>query len=239
MGGIPTNYHGEVLNPTASEPDRVVPGLFAAGESAAASVHGANRLGANSLLDIVVFGRASAIRIADIMKPNGPKVHLKDETLGEESIAHVDNLLNRKGSVWTAEVRSEMQDVMQGHAAVFRTGATLAEGVEKMQKVYQKLDEVNVTDKTLVWNTDLVETLELENLMLNASVTMVGAEARTESRGAHSREDFPKRNDEDWIKHTVGRIDPNTGKVDLTYRPVNNEPLYEEMHYVPPVDRVY
>jgi len=241
MGGIPTNYHGEVVNPKGGNPDTIVPGLMAAGEAACASVHGANRLGANSLLDIVVFGRACANRVGEILKPGTPLPPLAADA-GAESIARLDALRNAKGSQTTAEIRKRMQRVMQNNAAVFRTQETLAEGVSLIDACVDSFADVKVTDRGLIWNTDLVETLELENLLINASVTMHSAESRKESRGAHAREDFSVRDDKDWMKHTIGFFNASKesyGKVKIDYRPVHLQPLDSEMEHVPPKARVY
>lgn len=241
MGGIPTNYHGEVVNPKADNPDAIVPGLFAAGEAACASVHGANRLGANSLLDIVVFGRACAARIGEIAKPNAPAKPLPSGA-GDEAISRLDKLRNAKGSLGTAEIRRNMQRVMQNDAAVFRTGETLQEGCQKIDDTVASFNDVKTSDRSLVWNTDLMETMELENLLINAAITMHSAERRKESRGAHAREDFPKRDDDNWMKHTLGWFDWNSGKSDrvkIDYRPVHMKPLDDEMDFVPPKPRVY
>ncbi len=237
MGGIPTNYHGEVVTLKDGNPDTVVPGLMAIGEAACVSVHGANRLGSNSLLDIVVFGRASAHRAAELIKPHMPHKPLP-EGATDKVIARLDRIRNASGSRPAASIRADMQKVMQNHAAVFRTEETLAEGREMIDKVHASFKELGISDRSMIWNSDLVEALELENLLDQAVVTLYGALNRQESRGAHAREDFPERDDERWMKHTVAWID-REGKVSIDYRPVHQYTLTDEVQYFPPKKRVY
>ncbi|MEQ9635079.1 MAG: succinate dehydrogenase flavoprotein subunit [Devosia marina] len=224
MGGIPANYHGEVLNPTADDPNRIVPGLMAVGEAACASVHGANRLGSNSLTDLVVFGRAAALRAGKVLDKAAPVPGI-NKSEDEKIVARFDRLRNANGSQPTARLRDEMQHTMQADAAVFRTSESLKNGVEAMSEIFSRLPDVKVTDRSLIWNSDLVETLELENLMTCAIATVVSAEARHESRGAHAHEDFPNRDDAEWRKHTLATVDVASGAVDLSYRPVIVDPL--------------
>lgn len=239
MGGIPTNHLGEVIMPTKQDANKVVPGLFAAGEAACASVHGANRLGANSLLDIVVFGRACALRIADIAKPGDKQAALKADT-GLDAVQSLDKLRYATGKITTADIRMEMQKVMQDNAAVYRTQETLALGKSLIDETVKKFNDVKVTDRSLVWNTDLIETLELRNLLGNAATTMHAAEARKESRGAHAREDFKDRNDEEWMKHTLAYFDTEKGTTTIGYRANVRHTLDEnECKAVPPAKRVY
>lgn len=243
MGGVPTNHFGQVLKTKFDskgewQSDDVVPGLYAAGEVACASVHGANRLGANSLLDIVVFGRACALSIAENHRP-GESVAPMAEDEGMESLANLDKLRYSSGSMSTSQIRGEMQIAMQEHAAVYRDAENLKEGVKVVNSIVQKFNnDVQVTDKSLIWNTDLVETLELQNLLACASTTITGAENRKESRGAHAREDCPKRDDVNWMKHTLAYFDGD--KTTLNYRPIHYFTLdEEECKTVPPVARVY
>jgi succinate dehydrogenase / fumarate reductase flavoprotein subunit len=237
MGGIPCNVHGEVVTLKDGNPDYVVPGLMAVGEAACVSVHGANRLGSNSLLDLVVFGRAAAQHCGRTVKPGtGHKPLPKDA--GDLAVSRLDRFRNAKGPRRTAEIRLDMQRVMQNHAAVFRTGESLAEGVHKLAAVHQSFGDVQVTDRSLVWNTDLIETLELDNLLAQAVATMNSAENRKESRGAHAREDYKERDDQEWLKHTLAWVDAQ-GRVSLDYRPVHLHTLTSDVEPVPPKARTY
>lgn len=237
MGGIPTNYHGEVVTIKDGDPDAVVPGLMAIGEAACVSVHGANRLGSNSLLDIVVFGRAAALRAAKVITPGQAHKPLAEEA-SAPIIERFDRLRNASGSTGTAEIRDNMQRTMQKHAAVFRSGDLMQEGVEKMDEVFASFSDVKVSDRGLIWNTDLVETLELENLLLQAQATIQSALNRKETRGGHAREDYPDRDDDNWMKHTLAWVD-DMGKVDFDYRPVHMYTLTDEAKVIPPKKRVY
>jgi succinate dehydrogenase / fumarate reductase flavoprotein subunit len=237
MGGIPTNYHGEVVQLRNGDPDAVVPGLYAIGEAACVSVHGANRLGSNSLLDLVVFGRAVANRAAETIKPAQPHGRLAADAC-DRALANLDRVRNANGDTPTAVIRDRMQRTMQADAAVFRTGDTLREGVAKIRDIHASFADVRVSDRSLVWNSDLVETLELQNLLGQALATIVSAENRTESRGAHAREDFPERDDAQWMKHSLCHVDEH-GATSIAYRPVHLYTLDDEVEVVPPKARVY
>ncbi len=237
MGGIPTNYHGEVVQLRDGNPDAVVPGLYAIGEAACVSVHGANRLGSNSLLDLVVFGRAVANRCAETIVPDGKQAPLAADAC-DVALARLDKLRNASGSTPTAVIRDKMQRTMQADAAVFRTSQTLAEGVAKMRDIHASFADVKVTDRSMVWNSDLIETFELANLLDQALVTIVSAENRKESRGAHAHEDFPERDDHNWQKHTLCWVDEK-GNTRIDYRPVHMQPMSGDVESIPPAKRVY
>ena len=237
MGGIPTNYHGEVVQKRGTDNDAQVHGLYAIGEAACVSVHGGNRLGSNSLLDLVVFGRAVANRCAETMQPGAPHRDLPSDVL-DRALDRFDTLRNAKGDLPTAQIRLDMQRTMQADAAVFRTAQSLKEGCSKIDDVRRSFAQVKVSDRSLIWNSDLVETLELANLLDQAVATMHSAEQRPESRGAHAREDFPDRNDQEWMKHTLVTVDA-AGKVGFDYRPVHMNTLTSDVETVPPKKRVY
>ncbi|MED5473794.1 MAG: succinate dehydrogenase flavoprotein subunit [Pseudomonadota bacterium] len=237
MGGIPTNYHGEVLAPSSGDPNRVCPGLMAIGEAACVSVHGANRLGTNSLLDIVVFGRAAAYRAAETVSPGAAHKPLSGDA-GDFALERLDKLRNASGSKKASEIRHEMQLSMQRHAAVFRDTETLEAGVKNIMEIAGSMPDISVSDRSLIWNSDLVEALELDNLIGQAIVTLTSADLRKESRGAHAHEDFPDRDDENWMKHTCMWLD-NKNKYSVLYRDVHQNPLSNEIEPIPPSARVY
>jgi succinate dehydrogenase / fumarate reductase flavoprotein subunit len=237
MGGVPANYHGEVVTLRDGRPESVVPGLMAVGEAACVSVHGANRLGSNSLLDLVVFGREAARYCAESVKP-GTRHRPLAKDAGDLAVSRLDRLRNAKGSLRTAQIRLDMQRVMQTHAAVFRTGESLEDGVRKLSEVFNSFADVGVSDRSLIWNTDLIETLELENLLSQAMATIYSAVNRKESRGAHAREDYPERDDANWMKHTLSWVDAYGG-VRLDYRPVHLNTLTDDVEPIPPKARVY
>ena len=237
MGGVPTNYHGEALRPTDGDPDAVCPGLMAVGECGCASVHGANRLGTNSLLDLVVFGRAAALRAAEKIKPGSPHPPLPKNG-AELALSRLDRLRHAKGDRRTSEIRLDMQKTMQSNAAVFRTQEVLEAGCRKIDQVWDSVADIQVSDRSLIWNSDLVEALELENLLICAKASLYSAEARKESRGAHARDDCPERDDVTWMKHSLAKVDER-GQVMLSYRPVHTYTLTNEAEYIEPKARVY
>jgi succinate dehydrogenase / fumarate reductase flavoprotein subunit len=237
MGGIPTNFHGEVLRPTRADSDAVVPGLMAVGEAACVSVHGANRLGTNSLLDLVVFGRAAGQRAATLVQPGANQAPLPPRA-GEASLDRFDWTRHAHGGTGVAQLRDTLQRTMQQHAAVFRNSTSLTEGVSKMQSLWGGMSDMAVSDRSLIWNSDLVEALELQNLVRNAAATMVSAEARKESRGAQAHDDYPDRDDAVWMKHSLAWVHDN-GEVALDYRPVRMQTLTNEVQVFPPKKRVY
>lgn len=238
MGGIQTNIYGEVVDLKGDNPETIVPGLMAIGEAACVSVHGANRLGSNSLLDIIVFGRAAAMRARELIAPGSGRVRLKAGA-GEQAIAHFDQIRHTRGDDPTADIRLDMQKVMQNHCAVFRTGEVMQEGIDKINAISARYKNVMVTDRSMVWNTDLAETLELENLLLQAKVSIYSADNRKESRGAHAREDYPDRDDANWMKHTLVWQPDVEDTPSIDYRPVHTWTLTDDVAYIEPKTRVY
>ncbi len=238
MGGIPANYHGEVLTKVGEDNDHVVPGLMAVGEAACVSIHGANRLGSNSLTDLVVFGRAAGLRAAEIVKPGERQRDIPD-SLTDSHLARFDRFRNASGSTPTAKLRQEMQKAMQEDVAVFRVQDSLEQGVRRITDVYDQVKDIRVHDRGLIWNVDLMETLEFDNLIGQATVTVNSAVNRPESRGAHARDDYPDRNDSEWMKHTLAWLDAPSGKVSIDYRPVHTYTMTNDVSYIPPKKRVY
>jgi succinate dehydrogenase / fumarate reductase flavoprotein subunit len=242
MGGIPCNYHGEVVTIGADgNPETVVPGLYAVGEAACVSVHGANRLGSNSLIDLVVFGRATGHRLKETIKPQSAHAELPKDS-ADLALTRLDHFRHAQGGSPTAQVRGEMQRCMTEHAAVFRNDALMTEGKARLARIYERMQDVHVSDRSLIWNSDLVETMELDNLIAQASVTLHSAHNRKESRGAHAHEDFPDRNDKTWMKHTAAWFDGwggKGGKVKIDYRPVHEYTLTDDVDYIKPKKRVY
>jgi succinate dehydrogenase / fumarate reductase flavoprotein subunit len=237
MGGIPTNYQGEVLAPKDGNPDSVVPGLMAVGEAACVSVHGANRLGTNSLIDLVVFGRAAALRCAETINPSDAAPDLP-KGAGDEAIARLDRLRHAHGGTPTSELRLNMQKAMQENCEVHRTATSLNEGQRRIANLWSGMADICIADRSLAWNCDLIEALELGNLLPQAAVTVTCALNRQESRGAHFRDDFPKRLDETWMKHTIAWADDTTTKVRVDYRPVHTRTLTNDVKYFPPQEQI-
>jgi succinate dehydrogenase / fumarate reductase, flavoprotein subunit len=238
MGGIPTNFHGEVLTLKDGNPDHIVPGLMALGEAACVSVHGANRLGSNSLIDLVVFGRAAGLRCAEVVSPNETHAELPKGS-ADKALGRLDRFRYAAGGTPTAQLRDRMQRTMQSNCAVFRTGEVLEEGKTLIHEVWRGAADIHVTDRSLIWNTDLIETLEFDNLIVQAVVTVESALNRTESRGAQAREDFPDRDDKNWMKHTLTWIDETSHTVTIDYRPVHTYTMSNDVQYIEPKARVY
>jgi succinate dehydrogenase / fumarate reductase flavoprotein subunit len=238
MGGIQTNYHGEVVTKKAGDPDFIVPGLMALGEAACVSIHGANRLGSNSLIDLVVFGRAAGMRVAQLVKPGESQPELPKNS-ADMSLSRLDKYRWSKGGTPTAQLREKMQRTMQNNCAVFRTGEVLEEGSKLIHEVWEGIGDISITDRSLIWNSDLLETLEFDNLIIQAVVTMDSAVERQESRGAHAREDFPDRDDVNWMKHTLAWANDETKKISIDFRPVHTYTMTNEISYIEPKARVY